>query len=175
MLLLDEDDPLLDDYLSIVLPASWTHRVGRRRPLSALYNAAYKRLPQAAWWGFIADDVVPATPNWDQRLVAIAGADGMAVPHGSHDDRHTPHFVLGGDLVRSIGWLAVPGLDRLYIDTIWQEIAMKRGVLRVAPDVILWHHHFSNGLALMDSIYRKRRKAEDRAIYKRFKQEFLDA
>ena len=168
---LDDDDPSLPDYLALALPEPWTREVGPRLPLSAIYNKAYGRAPEAAWWGFIADDVVPETPEWDFWLVEAAGSDGMAVPAGGHDPEGAPHFVLGGNLVREIGWLALPGLDRIYIDTVWLDIAKSRGVLRRVPDVVLKHHHFSNGLALRDATYKKRHKPEDRALYEAFRQQ----
>jgi hypothetical protein len=150
----------------------WTVEIGPRRPLGALYNDFFADHGGEAWYGFICDDVVPETPGWDWSLIERAGNDGMAVPSGGHEDYvGSPHFVLGGDLVRSIGWLALPGLDRIFIDTVWEKIAEKRGVLRFTSDVVLTHYHFSNGKALMDATYRKHHKTEDRAIYESWRAE----
>lgn len=161
----DADDPCLVQYEAMQLPSRWKINIGTRQGLSWLYNDAYERQPHAYWYGFIADDVVPLTELWDVQLIAAAGRDGMAVPAGGHDANGAPHFVLGGDLVRSIGWLSLPGLDRLYIDTVWQQIAEYRGVLRRVPDVTLEHRHFSNGKALMDATYLKHNKPQDKSIY----------
>lgn len=158
-----------DDRFAQVYDVPWETHIGPRIPLSELYNEAFRLLPYADWYGFIADDVVPETTGWDRTLIEIAGADGMAVPNGAHELGGAPHFVLGGDLVRSVGWLALPGLDRTYIDTVWSEIAQKRGVLRCVPEVTLRHHHFSNRKALYDKTYRKLRKAEDRATYTKWR------
>ena len=46
-----------------------------------------------------------------------------------------------------------------------EDIAAERGVLRRVPEVQLTHRHFSNRLARFDSIYRKTRKVQDRALY----------
>ena len=73
--------------------------------------------------------------------------------------------------MREIGWLALPGLDRLYIDTVWNDIAAERGVLRFLPDVKLTHLHFSNRRAMMDRTYHKPSKNKDRAIYHAWKEE----
>ena len=165
---LDEDDPTLDAYKALILPSGWTLQTGPRKPLSNIYNEAYGLL-QTDWYGFIADDVVPVTPYWDTLLIEAAGSDGMAVPAGGDTTGGCPHFVLGGDLVRSVGWLALPGLDRIYIDTVWRGIAEARNVLRMAPDVLLEHRHFSNGMALFDETYRKYNKVMDKEIYQRWK------
>ena len=164
---LDEDDDSLPQYVALDIP--WEVVVGPRVPLSEVYNEAYRELPETNHWVFIADDVVPTTYGWDRLLIDIAGVDGMAAPSGGGTTGGCPHFVLGGELVRSIGWLALPGLDRLYIDTVWSDISKQRGVLRRAKDVVLEHRHFSNRKALFDRTYRKENKAQDKIIYENWK------
>lgn len=152
------------------LPPVWRIVIGHRGPLSAIYNAAYERHPHEPWYGFIADDVVPITNCWDAKLIEAAGSDGMAVPSGGETTGGCPHFVLGGDLVRSMGWLSLPGLDRIYIDTVWGDVAKRRGVYREVQNVKLEHRHFSNGKALMDATYRKHNKPQDKLIYDNWRQ-----
>lgn len=137
-------------------------------PLGELYNSLYRILGPQDWYGFIADDAVPETKAWDRALIATAdchGVPGMAVPSGGETTGGCPHFVIAASLVREQGWLCLPGLDRLYIDTTWGEIAKAKGVYRERPDVVLSHRHFSNRLALRDATYRKHRKTEDRALF----------
>jgi hypothetical protein len=153
------------------LPAPWCVVVGHRGPLSAIYNAAYERHRDAPFFGFIADDVVPLTNGWDIKLIEAAGSDGMAVPAGGETTGGCPHFVLGGDLARSMGWLSLPGLDRIYIDTVWGDVAKDRGVYREVQDVNLEHRHFSNGKALIDSTYQKHHKQQDKLIYNNWRQQ----
>ena len=160
LLRIDDDDSGYD-----VSHDNWIVEIGPRLPLSSLYNDIYQR-HQCQWFGFVADDVVPETRGWDARLIDVAGRDGMAVPSGGQG---TPHFVLGADLVDSMGWLCLPGLHRLYIDTVWNDIALQRGVLRRVPEVVLSHHHFSNGKALMDATYRKPNRDEDRKTYENWR------
>ena len=162
---LDDDDPCLEEYCSLPLPGGWAVDIGSRRPLGQIYNEAFSWGRNLAWWGFIADDVVPITPEWDVKLIEAAGSNRMAVPAGGHDPEGAPHFVLGGDLPRRTGWLCLKGLDRLYIDTAWQRLAEAGGALVRCPDVILEHRHFSNGGARMDETYRKYRKGQDRETF----------
>ncbi len=172
---LDEDDVSLAQYLALDMPDGWKTIIGPRQPLSEVYNEAYRAMPETDHCGFLADDVVPETPGWAEALIAAAGLDGMAVPAGGDTTGGCPHFVLGGELVRSMGWLSLPGLDRLYIDTVWAEIAEQRGVLRYLPEVVLSHRHFSSGKALFDQTYRKKKKVEDRLIYETWKKDFKSA
>ena len=158
-----------DDHTPEYHHKNWIVEKGPRLPLSEIYAEAYEKFHDSEWFGLIADDVVPVTPHWDCKLIDIAGRDGMAVPAGGDTTGGCPHFVLGGDLVRSVGWLALPGLDRLYIDTVWHDLAEKRGVLRYRPEILLEHRHFSNGQALFDQTYQKKHKAEDKAVYEGWK------
>ncbi len=170
-LCMDSDDPCLPQVEAINIPSGWKIVVGHRGPLSVIYNAAHERHPDALWYGFIADDVVPLTNGWDIKLIEAAGSDGMAVPAGGETTGGCPHFVLGGDIVRSMGWLSLPGLDRIYIDTVWGDVAKARGVYREVQDVTLEHRHFSNGKAFIDKTYIKSRKQKDKFIYDNWRQQ----
>ena len=164
-LCMDSDDTCMDQYATMMVPTKWMAVIGQRGPLSIIYNDAYQRNQDSPWYGFIADDVVPITKDWDIRLIEAAGSDSMAIPAGGETTGGCPHFVLGGDLVRSMGWLSLPGLDRIYIDTVWRDVAMRRGVYREVHDVKLEHRHFSNGKARIDETYRKHNKQQDKLIY----------
>ena len=169
LLRLDDDDPYLDDYLRIEI--NWEVVVSKRIPLSEVYNEVYNR--NLDWYGFLADDILPETKRWDRLLVEAAGKDSLAFGEdGINGDTRAVHFVLGGGLVRSIGWLALLGLDRIYIDTVWNDIARRRGVLRFLPEVKLTHLHFSNRRALRDKIYKKYNKARDKSIYEAWAMEY---
>lgn len=170
---LDEDDPMLGGYESLEKPSDWTFAIGQRKPLSEVYNEAFGLFQDADWIGFLADDVVPETRNFDRLLIEAAGKDGLAFgDDGINGDARAPHFVLGGNLVRSVGFLSLLGLKRLYVDTFWSDVARARGVRRYLPNVKLTHLHFSNRKALMDSIYRKPGKIEDMMIYEKWLKDF---
>lgn len=169
---LDYDDPMLEGYDTLDWPGGWVVMTGPRAPQSDLYNRVLDAYPNLDWYGILADDVVPRTLNWDGRLIEAAGPDGLAAPSGGHHATIAPHFCLGGDLVREMGWLSLPGLDRIYIDTAWNDIAKARGVFRHVPDVIVEHLHFSNGKALFDSTYKKHNKPRDKAIYEAWRTTF---
>ena len=163
----DEDDTTLADYKALTLPAGWVLRVGPRKPLSEVYNETFKLFRGGPdWYGFIGDDVVPETPGWDTKLIWAAAASSMAVPSGSDTTGPCPHFVLGRRLPESTGWLCLPGLNRLYIDTVWHGIAKAKGAYREVPEVILSHYHFSNGKALFDRTYKKPNPEHDKRIYR---------
>ena len=167
LLRLDDDDASPGGYLALDRPSNWALVVAERRPLSVIYNEVFGAFPDEDWYGVFADDIVPETPGWDARLIETADRDGLAFgDDGINGADHATHFVVGGALVRSIGWLALPGLDRLYIDTVWTDIARDRGVLRYLPDVKITHWHPSVKKALFDPTYRKHHKQADHAVYR---------
>lgn len=174
MVMVDNDDPFLTMYTELVLPIDWVLSIGERAGLSEIYNRAYQLAGPCKYYGIICDDVVPETKDWDLALIEAAASDGLAAPSGGHHETIVPHFVLGGDLVREMGWLSLPGLDRLYIDTVWNEIAKARGVFRDVPEAVLSHRHFSNGLAMMDKTYKKYNKELDHTIYDHWKKEYFN-
>jgi len=163
----DDDDPQPE----YEVPDNWIIKYGPQGPLSGIYNEFYSEFPNLEWYGFIADDVVPVTWQWDLALISAADGSGMAVPAGGDTTGGTPHFVLGGDLVRSVGWLALPGLERLYIDTVWRYVAEQRNVLKFMPYIMLEHRHFSNNQALYDATYKKPSRERDKLIYQTWKGE----
>lgn len=167
LVVLDRDDPELDGYASVTLPEGWSLIVEpRHKSLGALQNSIYERFSHLPWFGMVADDVTPLTDGWDRALVEAAGSDGVAYGYDSiNKGKSFTHGVLGGDFVRALGWLILPGLDRLYGDNVIMEVATRKGVLRYLPDVFMEHLHFSNGTAPIDDTYRKLNAAQDRAIY----------
>ena len=172
LLWLDNDDPFFIEYMAIDYPPMWQVVSGLRRDgLAEMYNDIFKANPDLDWYGFLADDVVPETMGWDIAMIRAAGRSGVAyADDGINGEALGTHPVIGGDLVRSVGWLALPGLKRLYIDTVWNEIGRTQGCIQYLPDVKLTHHHFSNRMALRDAIYRKPNKKEDAAIFEDWKE-----
>lgn len=59
------------------------------------------------------------------------------------------------DIVRTLGWMAPPTLEHLYIDNAWKTLGKGMGRLRYLPDVILEHMHPAAGKAEMDGTYHQ--------------------
>lgn len=152
---LDQDDPRLGEYLTTVLPKSWHEEIGPRKPLAEIYNDVFRRFCREEFYGMLADDLVPATPRWDRQLVEAAGSHGVA--YGDDGIQHellATHPVIGGDLVRAVGWLTPPWLKFLWIDTTWTAIGRALGRLHYLPEVFMEHLHYSVGKSEHDQTYR---------------------
>lgn len=163
---LDDDDPSLDRYRAIQFPKNWVVSVGPRVWVSEAFNEIFRAQPDLPFYGWMADDVVPASDGWDETLVEAADLTNVAYgDDGISGEDAVTHGILGGDMVRELGWLQLPGTMRLYSDTALTDWAKAHDRLRYCPDVLLTHYHFSNGLAVFDPTYEKPQAGNDQAIY----------
>lgn len=137
-----------------------------------------RNYPDEDFYGWIADDMRPRTQGWDTQLEAAAGRWGLATCRDNLFD-HSPHFrktllcgamCWGGDLVRGIGFWALPGVNQGAIDDLWSQI-MRDGLgtgLTFMKDVLVEHLHWRNGSRLQDATDNHKRDGVDR-IKKDFK------
>jgi hypothetical protein len=168
-IVVDLDDPRLLEYQSIALPFGWNLHIGPRVGTCQSYNGMFKRFPDEPFYGVLADDVVPETEGWDAQLVETAGRDGVAYgDDGINGEALATHSVVGGDFVRKLGFISLPGLVRLYADNVLTELARADGVLRYRGDVKLTHHHTFNGLAPKDATHEKPEAGADAQVYHRW-------
>ncbi len=169
---LDEDDLTLDAYYRLPWPKCWNVIIGKRISPCEAFNEAFGKCPDAGFYGLMGDDIMPRTACWDAILVSEAS--GWNVAYGDdliNGEAHGTHLVVGGELIRALGWVSLPGVKRLYCDTALNHIGRSLGVLRYRPDVILEHLHFSNRKAPMDETYRKPEKREDRRIFEAWRRD----
>ena len=151
---LDEDDPLLANYKDLDLPRNFYRMVVEPHGAGAcpVQNAIFDKFPDADVYGIMADDLIPVSMHWDKKLADAAGKRYLAYgPDGMHDERFATHPFLGGDLVRDFGFIAPAGLKHLYVDDFWWDRADDRIYV---PDARLEHHHWANGKAEKDGVYR---------------------
>lgn len=154
---LDQDDPDLDSYHEIVLPKNWLKVVRPR--LTGGANAAHAEMfaefPNLDWYGLLADDVVPRTNGWDKALIEAAGKDKLAfADDGFQGGNLATHPLIGGDLIRAIGWLCCPSVGHNYADTCLHLIAKLAGREVYLPHVKVEHMHPLAGKAKEDATYR---------------------
>ena len=111
--------------------------------------------PDAPFYGWLADDLIPITKGWDKKLEAAAGRWNLAdcEDHYLASNKHVDGcptdlsgaFCWGGDLVRAVGWWALPGVRQAGIDDAWIFISRGLGVRRHCPDVIVEHLNWRTG------------------------------
>lgn len=124
--------------------------------------------------GFMGDDHLPRTANWDEELVAsLGGKPGVAYGNDLVQGERIPTAcIMTSDLVRSLGYMVPPGLEHLYFDDFWKMLGQAAGNLKYCPDVVIEHLHPTVGTAQWDDSYRQNNDpsqfAKDLGTYQRF-------
>lgn len=152
-------DETVNLYRDLRLPGNWTiHTEAEWGSLQASMTWVFERYPDASQYGWLADDTRPRTKRWDSKLEQAAGDWGLAY---ANDDWHsnTPiersrleqghnlssGLCWGGDLVRCVGWWALPGVRQAGIDTAWTELVRPLGLHRYQPDIVVEHLNWRTG------------------------------
>jgi GT2 family glycosyltransferase len=165
-------------YRDIELPANWSRlELQDNLGLLGAANYMFQQMPDEDWYGFITDDEIPLTPGWSQTLVKEAGS--WNISHGntqwqSHCRLHGAP-VMGGELLRAVGYVAPTGLWHWYGDDVWEQIAFLCGLRRFCPDIIIEHRHWLNETAKKDETYEssESKAFQDKDIYEKWhKDEF---
>lgn len=162
---IDECDEQVEKLRNLDWPKTFNVVIGPREGLRAALNEGFVRYPNKNWYGLLADDLVPITKNWDRLLVEKAGTKKISYPNDLGGKPKLPtHPVVGGDLVRAVGWFGLPSSNHLYLDTAWKAIGEKLNCLHRLPDVIVEHRHPFWNKASKDIIYseNKQRAVNDK-------------
>ncbi len=166
-------------YNHLKLPKGWElWRNEKNRGLCNALNKVFFRFPNLAWYGFLSDDSIVRTPNWDQKL--LTHVDDFAIVHS--DDGWQTHcrihgaVLFGGELLRTLGWWVPLGLIHSFCDDVWETIAKKTGLHRFVPEVLVEHRHFWNGKAPLDASYLKAYATfdADKASFLKWKEKELE-
>jgi len=166
---LDQCDPEIAALTALSWPSEFEVVVGNRDSITQSSNEIFVKYPSEPWYGFLADDFVPQTMNWDQILIKQAGSKDISYPNDlANRKKRLPTLpCVGGDLTRAVGWFSFPFTKHYYIDTAWQFIGERLGRIYRMEDVVVEHMHPANNKSEMDIIYReaKAKMAGDREAF----------
>ena len=145
-LLVEVDDYAANQaaYDALELPEGWRVELFDEKGTGPVTQAACERLCEGLdWVGWLADDLLPATPRWD--VAAIESLNGWNFV--TTDDslmgrkRMGGAWVWSGELLRAVGWLYPPGLMHFYVDTAWETMAAMTGCWARRLDILVRHEH----------------------------------
>lgn len=147
-----------DDYsaLQSLLPAGWTmHFNGKNVGVCGALNEFFMRHPGEKWYGLFCDDEFIHSRGWDIELVGAAGdwCISNANDNWQASLRLHTYVVWGGELLRSVGWWACPGLWHWYFDAAWEWLAAEFGLRRWCPTVKSEHRHINLAKASVDEAW----------------------
>lgn len=158
----DWDDPELPAYRKLlndeVIPRLMiVEDPGPRGMTFALNYAArrYAGLYEAV--GFMGDDHLPRTVNWDSRIMEELDSLEPRIVYGNDllQGPALPTAVfMQSRMINALGFMAPQSLQHLYVDNYWKALGEAVGGLRYLPDVIIEHLHPAAGKAAMDDVYR---------------------
>lgn len=178
---LDECDPELPNYKKIKFPKTFKVVVGKRARLGAAMKELFDTHPDLPWYGLMADDVIPETEYWDKMLIEAAGTKKIAGAHdGYQGAKNLCHPVVGGDLVRAVGWFPFPHGVHYCLELPWKHLVMNKTTSNFGVflhDVIVKHEHYRRNKSLYDLTYIEARSVKQRdidAFQKWKKEDFSD-
>ena len=174
---LDDCDPSLEELKLLPWPKEFLVVVGPRIRLRGAMEEMYHRFPNQSWYGLLADDFIPQTDCWDQRLIERAIPNDISYGNDVHEKAHRMcHFCIGGDLVRFVGFFGLPVVEHFGTDYIWERIHHMCGRNNKLMDVIIEHAHYNFGQSEFDQTYAESQalKGSDKAAYRAWMDENLD-
>jgi len=144
-------DETVEEYADLRLPPNWTmHLEPEWGSIAASMRYCLEQYPDASQYGWLADDNIPQTPGWDVELEQAAGdwyiscardywMSELGWLHSTGGPCFTAGLCWGGELIRTVGWWALPGVRQGGIDEAWNNLAGMLHLTRYLPDVIIEH------------------------------------
>jgi hypothetical protein len=152
---LDECDPDLDCMKNLPWPSEFEIVIGPRSRIGPSLQEAFHRYPNLPWYGYLADDLIPQTPGWDQKLIAAAAPNRISYANDVWEKEvRVCHPCIGGDLVRAVGFLALPVVQHWGTDSVWERLHHDFRMNGRQQEVIVEHAHFKFDLATVDQTYK---------------------
>lgn len=168
-------DETVDLYRDMRLPRNWSiHFEPEWGSLQASMSWCLDAYPAATQYGWLADDTRPRTKGWDKLLEQEADAWCLSYARDLwlSELEHTrleledganlsSGLCWGGDLVRAVGWWALPGVRQAFIDVAWCRIVQPLGLARYTPRVVVEHLNYRTGKRAKDAVDDWSRSGED--------------
>lgn len=130
------------------------------QPLNLVATYKAKTWMDGRCIGFMGDDHRPrlSTVPWDWAYVNELRKLGTGMVYGN-DLLQGPNIptqiAMTSDIVRTLGYMAYPGLKHLYADNMWKALGEATGCIRYLPNVIVEHMHPVAGKAAWDDNYAR--------------------
>lgn len=105
--------------------------------ITDIFNRTFSAHPDYNFYMMLNDDILFKTENWDIKL-----ANKGKISYGNdllQGENLCTFPMIDGDIVRSLGWLQMPTLNRYCGDCVWKFIGKQLNILSYHPDVIIEH------------------------------------
>lgn len=185
ILVVDKDDPTLPEYYAIpakMVDAKVGYGVRRQDPplimeveggsLTKATNEAVARVAhEDVIIGHVGDDHVFVTPGWDTFIRdALLKEPGVAYAWDKHSSCWASAWWTNAIVIRTLGWLALPGSRHLTIDDAFMDIGAATR-LTFLRDVIIQHAWDPRSKVF----YEPERRKQENENYRRWLDEDFNA
>lgn len=166
LLAVDANDPQADDYRTVVwalpfhaLVSLVVLPVEETGNLTRATNTAAMRVAEddpTAIIGVLNDDMRARTPGWDRVIADTLQTPGIAYgDDGFQHERLVTSPFISAEIVRSLGWYALPVLEHQFIDNVWHDLGTLAGCLTYLPSLSFEHLHPFAGKGEWDATYER--------------------
>jgi hypothetical protein len=153
--LVDADDPTVPEYpVGLTTIGAPPNHPGM---VEVLNRAAVRLTGEYFALGFMGDDHLPH-PGWEGPVLDALTDLGSGWVYGNdlvHGAGLPTAVFVTSDIVRTLGWMAPPALQHLYVDNAWLALGGATGRIRYLPDVVIEHLHPVVGKAVSDEGYER--------------------
>ncbi len=163
----------VEEYKKIKLPKDWQmiflpQNIG----CCGAMNWAFRNYPNESFYGLLCDDEFIYSAGWDKTLIAAAGTKYIAHANDQWQSSKRQHLFVtfGGDLIRFIGFWALPGLWHWFHDDVFENLSNGLPTSKFCKDVMGEHKHYLAGKAKKDDTYKsgESRNGQDHMIFQRW-------
>lgn len=167
---LDDDDPTINKYKA---HKDVSFDIGAGKSMCGTLNRVFYKNPNYKYYYVVSDDHRIKTKYWESRFIEKIKENGdKGVCYGNDlmygETLPTAQFV-SGNIVRALGYIALPGLYHMWIDKFWLEIGKGLKKLFYFPDIFVEHMHFTVGKSQKDYFYQR---VNNKRVYEHDKQVF---
>lgn len=166
LLLVDQDDEALPEYLALNLPGVVVIENAERTGCPGLLNILALKHSKADLLMAGADDIVFRTTGWDSAVdLAFEAVPDQLVVVYTNDGRDRDkceHFIVSRRWVEIVGCFMWPGFEHFSGDGWVEDVAKRVDRLHFLRHVVTEHMHFKFGKAEKDALYASKRTADDK-------------
>lgn len=149
----DHDDPKMEEYLDTRLPL---RIVRRRRLVGTLNEISQDYMHSHQVIGFMGDDVIPHTVNWDEEIMRNFKRNMIAYANDGWQGPGLPTAVfMDSAIVEKLGYMVTPTLIHLFADNYWKALGEALGTLTYLDHINMEHLHPFAGKAQDDKTYQE--------------------
>lgn len=112
----------------------------KTKTVTQVFNDTFQKNPDFDYYHLQNDDIIYQTKDWDVLLTNKLIQPGIAYGNDMFQGENLPTFpMISGDIVRKLGWLQLPTLNRYAGDVIWSIIGKQAMCLHYVPEVEILH------------------------------------